>query len=85
MLDYNFVTYHYVFDNEELFRKASSIIAEGAVLGWFRGRMEYGPVLWKPQYSCRCKIFRNAAELNLKIKYREGSALCSCSSRRRNS
>lgn len=57
----------------ELCAKVSDILAEGKVVGWFQGRMEYGPralgnrsILGDPRNPDMQK------RLNLKIKYREG-------------
>lgn len=57
----------------ELCAKVSDILAEGKVVGWFQGRMEYGPralgnrsILGDPRNPEMQK------RLNLKIKYREG-------------
>lgn len=53
--------------------KVSDLLAEGKVVGWFQGRMEYGPralgnrsILGDPRNPEMQK------RLNLKIKYREG-------------
>ena len=62
------------FDNfGELCAKVSDLLAEGAAVGWFQGRMEYGPralggrsILGDPRNPEMQK------KLNLKIKYREG-------------
>jgi carbamoyltransferase len=62
------------FENlEDLCRDAAEKISRGSVLGWFQGRMEYGPralgnrsILGDPRHPEMQK------KLNLKIKYREG-------------
>ena len=73
MLDYYGVTYHYINNNEELFSKASSLIVDGTVLGWFRGRMEYGPrALGNRSILADARNSEMQQKLNLKIKYREG-------------
>lgn len=58
---------------EELAKTAAAKLAEGKVVGWFQGRMEYGPralgnrsILGDPRNPEMQK------KLNLKIKYREG-------------
>lgn len=58
---------------EELCRRVADLLASGMVVGWFQGRMEYGPralgnrsILGNP---CRPDTQK---KLNLKIKYREG-------------
>lgn len=63
-----------VFDDERaLFDTVADHIADGKVVGWFQGRMEYGPralgnrsILGDPRNPEMQK------RLNLKIKYREG-------------
>ena len=63
----------YFSDFEELTSKVAEILAKGEIVGWFQGRMEYGPralgnrsILGDPRNPEMQKI------LNLKIKYREG-------------
>lgn len=60
-------------DFEQLCRDVARLLAEGHVIGWFQGRMEYGPralgnrsILGDPRQAEMQK------RLNLKIKYREG-------------
>lgn len=60
-------------DEDELCDHTADLIAEGKVVGWFQGRMEYGPralgnrsILGDPRNPDMQK------RLNLKIKYREG-------------
>ena len=60
-------------DFNELTREVAGLLAEGNVVGWFQGRMEYGPralgnrsILGDPRDPEMQK------KLNLKIKYREG-------------
>jgi len=57
----------------ELCGRVADLLAEGNVVGWFQGRMEYGPralgnrsILGDPRHPEMQK------KLNLKIKYREG-------------
>jgi carbamoyltransferase len=58
---------------KELCSEVAKLLAEGYVVGWFQGRMEYGPralgnrsILGDPRNPEMQK------KLNLKIKYREG-------------
>ena len=60
-------------DFDELTRDAAALLAQGQVVGWFQGRMEWGPralgnrsILGDPRHPEMQK------KLNLKIKYREG-------------
>jgi len=61
-----------VLDRAALLRRAAKLIAEGNVVGWFQGRMEFGPralgsrsILADPRNPEMQKV------LNLKIKFRE--------------
>jgi carbamoyltransferase len=59
-------------DEEELCRRAATAIAEGAVLGWFHGRMEWGPrALGNRSILCDPRRADMKAILNAKIKRRE--------------
>lgn len=65
--------YERIEDEEELCRRVADLLAAGQVVGWFQGRMEYGPralgnrsILGDPRNPEMQK------RLNLKIKYREG-------------
>lgn len=60
-------------DEHALYAKVAELLAEGQIVGWFQGRMEYGPralgnrsILGDPRHPELQK------KLNLKIKYREG-------------
>src|SRR6202030_2480947 len=59
-------------DEEELCRRAAAVIAGGAVLGWFQGRMEWGPrALGNRSILCDPRRGDMKAILNAKIKRRE--------------
>jgi carbamoyltransferase len=59
-------------DEEELCRRAAAAIAEGAVLGWFQGRMEWGPrALGNRSILCDPRRADMKSILNAKIKRRE--------------
>jgi carbamoyltransferase len=65
--------YRLIANENELCGTVADLLAEGNVVGWFQGRMEYGPralgnrsILGDPRNSGMQK------HLNLKIKYREG-------------
>lgn len=65
--------YHKHENIDELYKVVAGKIASGNVVGWFQGRMEFGP----RALGCRSIIAdaRNLEmqkKLNLKIKYREG-------------
>jgi carbamoyltransferase len=60
-------------DRQELYTEVAALLAQGNVIGWFQGRMEFGPralgnrsILGDPRNPEMQK------RLNLKIKYREG-------------
>jgi len=60
-------------DFDQLIRDVARLLAQGQVVGWFQGRMEWGPralgnrsILGDPRHPEMQK------RLNLKIKYREG-------------
>ncbi len=60
-------------ERAELLERVAELLAEGKVVGWFNGRMEFGPralgsrsILGDPRNP------RMQAQMNLKIKFREG-------------
>jgi len=59
-------------DENELCRKTAAAIAEGKVVGWFQGRMEWGPrALGNRSIVCDPRRADMKDILNLKIKRRE--------------
>ncbi len=65
--------YERIDDFDKLSSRVAALLAEGNAIGWFQGRMEYGPralgnrsILGDPRHPEMQK------KLNLKIKYREG-------------
>src|SRR5262249_42606089 len=61
-----------VADEAELCRRAAVAIAEGKVVGWFQGRMEWGPrALGNRSIVCDPRRADMKALLNAKIKRRE--------------
>jgi carbamoyltransferase len=59
--------------NEELFSRVSDLISGGAVVGWFQGRMEFGPrALGNRSIIADPRKPEMQKKLNLQIKYREG-------------
>lgn len=60
-------------DFSELAEKTAEILAEGNVVGWFQGRMEFGPrALGGRSILGDARNSEMQKKLNLKIKYREG-------------
>lgn len=59
-------------DFEELAAKTAEILADGNVVGWFQGRMEFGPrALGNRSILGDARNAEMQRKLNLKIKYRE--------------
>ncbi len=57
----------------ELAGKTAALLAEGNVVGWFQGRMEFGPrALGNRSILGDARNAEMQKKLNLKIKYREG-------------
>ncbi len=71
-LDQNGIKYSKFQNDKELIQKTAKLINENNVIGWFQGRMEWGP----RALGCR-SILSNASNpqmqdiLNLKVKHRE--------------
>lgn len=64
--------YSFYSDYTELARKVAELIAEGKVIGWFQGRMEFGPrALGNRSILGDARNKEMQKKLNLKIKYRE--------------
>ncbi|MGK7938989.1 MAG: carbamoyltransferase [Crocosphaera sp.] len=64
---------NYVYwEDSELFSKVAEILAEGNVVGWFQGRMEFGPrALGNRSIIGDPRNEKMQSVMNLKIKYRE--------------
>lgn len=64
-------TYHEDFN--ELSKTTASLIADGKVIGWFQGRMEFGPrALGNRSILGDARNPEMQKKMNLKIKFREG-------------
>ena len=66
-------TYERVDDKHELMKEVAELLADEKIIGWFNGRMEFGPralgsrsILGDPRSP------RMQAQMNIKIKFREG-------------
>lgn len=60
-------------DNQELFDVVAKSLAEGKVVGWFQGRMEFGPrALGNRSILADARNEEMQKTINLKIKFREG-------------
>jgi carbamoyltransferase len=65
--------YHVYDDFDALCREVAGLLEEGQVVGWFQGRMEYGPrALGNRSILGDARHPEMQKKLNLKIKYREG-------------
>ncbi len=59
--------------DEQLYCETARLLADGNVIGWFQGRMEYGPrALGNRSILGDARNPEMQKKLNLKIKYREG-------------
>jgi len=64
--------YHYIDSFDELCSEVSDLIDKGNVVGWFQGRMEFGPrALGNRSILGDARNKEMQKKLNLKIKYRE--------------
>lgn len=60
-------------DFDQLIGKTANLLSEGNVIGWFQGRMEFGPrALGNRSILGDARNPEMQKKLNLKIKYREG-------------
>ena len=65
--------YTHVADDNEMYKIVAEKIAQGQVIGWFQGRMEFGPrALGNRSIIGDARDPEMQKKLNLKIKYREG-------------
>jgi carbamoyltransferase len=64
--------YQHFDDEAELLEHTARLLAEAKVVGWFHGRMEFGPrALGARSILGDARSLRMQATMNLKIKYRE--------------
>jgi carbamoyltransferase len=65
--------YHLYDDFDEVAAAAAQLVADGNIVGWFQGRMEFGPrALGARSIIADARNPEMQKKLNLKIKYREG-------------
>ncbi len=65
--------YRHYPDFPELIKEVAALLGQGQVVGWFQGRMEYGPrALGNRSILGDARHPEMQKKLNLKIKYREG-------------
>jgi carbamoyltransferase len=73
LLDAQGAIYRQAADDAELYRQTAQALAEGKVIGWFRGRMEFGPrALGSRSILADPRRPQMQSVLNQKIKFREG-------------
>lgn len=66
-------SYRYIDQFEDLSKETAKLIADGNVIGWFQGRMEFGPrALGNRSILGDTRNPEMQKKINLKIKYREG-------------
>jgi carbamoyltransferase len=66
----NFIHYN---DDQDLFNSVAKTLAEGKIVGWFQGRMEFGPrALGNRSILGDARNAEMQKTINLKIKFREG-------------
>ncbi len=71
-LDQQRVPYHYHEDEGELLERVVIAMTEGKVVGWFQGRMEFGPrALGSRSIIGDARSPEMQSQMNLRIKYRE--------------
>jgi carbamoyltransferase len=72
LLDALYARYEYLPDEDELLERVAQILADEKVVGWFQGRMEYGPrALGSRSIIGDPRSARMQQTMNLKIKFRE--------------
>ena len=60
-------------DGKDRFRRVAKILADEKIVGWFNGRMEFGPrALGNRSIIGDARSPRMQAQMNIKIKFREG-------------
>ncbi|MGE0821929.1 MAG: carbamoyltransferase [Candidatus Binatia bacterium] len=64
--------YEYVADEEDLVNRVAALLAQERIIGWFHGRMEYGPrALGSRSIIGDARSPHMQQQMNLKIKFRE--------------
>ena len=60
------------YKDAEIIRKTANLLSDGKIIGWFQGRMEFGPrALGGRSIIADPRSEKMQSELNLKIKFRE--------------
>lgn len=71
-LDSMGASYQFIPDEDQLLDRVATVLDEGKVIGWFQGRMEFGPrALGSRSIIGDARAVEMQQKMNLKIKYRE--------------
>jgi len=71
-LEGNEIPFKYL-NEDELYSQTASLLADEKVVGWFQGRMEFGPrALGNRSIIGDARSAKMQATMNIKIKFREG-------------
>lgn len=66
-------SYTYIPEFNDVSQQVANLLAEGKIIGWFQGRMEWGPrALGNRSIIADARDKNMQKKLNLQIKYREG-------------
>ena len=72
VLDAAKAPYHFIADEAQLLDSVAGLLAEGKVVGWFQGRMEFGPrALGSRSILGDARSETMQATMNVRIKFRE--------------
>lgn len=73
MLEETGATYENIVDEDLLLDRVATCLNEGKIVGWFQGKMEFGPrALGNRSILADPRVFDMQKKINLKIKFREG-------------
>ena len=72
VLDHYFASYHRARDENELVQETAKLLSQDQVVGWFQGRMEFGPrALGNRSILANPKNPKMKGIINAKVKFRE--------------
>ena len=73
LLDEVGASYEFVPDDDELCDRVADMLANGQVVGWFQGRLEFGPrALGSRSILADPRVPQMQSVINMKVKFREG-------------
>jgi len=71
-LDSYNIPYNFIKEDKELFERVAELLAKEKIVGWFQGRMEFGPrALGNRSILGDARSPQMQSKMNLKIKFRE--------------